>query len=330
MAGKFKGKVGKVTKKKVASSTKKGRAKKSTSMVKRSPKLPTESLLSRIAALTSTSTAGRGVTESGSSTGNKQKNNRSDLVSSSNSAADVGNSFTASKNKDSSLLLTKKKRAPPQKSIIEKPVGRAALELVSAGTASPHVASRHASSREQKKKKTSPFPVVPNDDGNDDALDDTEEEDEEEKGTEKHKKTSSFHVDGVERVVPTKKIRTEADTRTTAEAVGLRLLHQALKTQGHNRVLPFQQRPDYEYRLRHVATLGVVELFRSLAVARKAGEAVANTLEKGENEWYDGGAGGGVRGGDVRLTEDKIRERKEIVSKEAFLAALRGSASVSG
>lgn len=326
MAGKFKGKVGKLTKKKVASSTKKGRSKKSTSMVKRSPKLPTESLLSRIAALTSTSTGGRGIQENGSSEQNKQKKKLGDLESSSSSEIDVGNSFTGNKSKDSSLLLKKKKRLQPEKSMTDKPVGRAALELVSAG-ASPRVASSRASSREQGKRKKRPLAVAQDDHENDDTLEDTEEEDEEGEGLHtKNTTSSSFHADGVERVVPTKKIRTEADTRTTAEAVGLRLLHQALKTQGHNRVLPFQQRPDYEYRLRHVATLGVVELFRSLAAARKAGEAVTNTLEKGESEWYDGGA----RGSEVRLTEDKIRERKEMVSKEAFLAALRGSSSVSG
>lgn len=109
----------------------------------------------------------------------------------------------------------------------------------------------------------------------------------------------------VERVVPT----TPAEvTRTTAEAVGLKLLHRAIKTQSHKRLLPFQQRYDYERGLRQVATLGVVQLFQSLAAARKAGDEVMRDTGDGDH---------------VTLTEDKRLERKETVSKEAFLAALR-------
>lgn len=103
-----------------------------------------------------------------------------------------------------------------------------------------------------------------------------------------------------ELVVPEEDV---AAVRTPAEAIGLRMLHQAVRNQSHNRLLPHQNRHDYEYRLRSVATMGVVQLFNSLAQARKASSAV-----EAEN---------------VNLTEDKTTEKKEVVSKEAFLAALR-------
>lgn len=102
------------------------------------------------------------------------------------------------------------------------------------------------------------------------------------------------------------KLVPEADValmRSPAEAVGLRILHQAVKNQNYNRLLPHQNRHDYEYRLRSVATMGVVQLFNSIAHARKASSAV-------EAE-------------SASLTADKANEKKQLVSKEAFLAALR-------
>ncbi|EPY35054.1 hypothetical protein STCU_01273 [Strigomonas culicis] len=103
-----------------------------------------------------------------------------------------------------------------------------------------------------------------------------------------------------ERIVPTVDVEQE---RTTAEAVGLKILHQAVKNQSHDRLLPHQNRHDYEYRLRSIATMGIVQLFNSLAQARKAGTDVETH--------------------DKHLTQDKTLEKKETVSKEAFLAALR-------
>ncbi|GET85741.1 hypothetical protein, conserved [Leishmania tarentolae] len=103
-----------------------------------------------------------------------------------------------------------------------------------------------------------------------------------------------------ERVVPEKDVPLQ---RSTAEAVGLKILHQAVKSQSHGRLLPHQSRHDYEYRLRSVATMGVVQLFNSLAQSRKASAAV-DTEE-------------------TKMTSDKVTEKKQIVSKEVFLAALR-------
>ncbi|CCW69021.1 unnamed protein product [Phytomonas sp. Hart1] len=94
-----------------------------------------------------------------------------------------------------------------------------------------------------------------------------------------------------------------APQRTTAEAIGLKILHRAVKSQGHNRLLPHQNRHDFEYRLRTVATMGVVRLFNSLAQARRASSAIDTDLKY--------------------LTADKLNERKQTVSKEAFLEALR-------
>lgn len=103
-----------------------------------------------------------------------------------------------------------------------------------------------------------------------------------------------------EMVVPEEDV---AFQRTPQEAVSLRILHRAVKDQSHNRLLPHQNRHDYEYRLRQVATMGVVQLFNSLALARKASSAV-------EAE-------------STHMTADKTNEKKQVVSKEAFLAALR-------
>lgn len=103
-----------------------------------------------------------------------------------------------------------------------------------------------------------------------------------------------------ERVVPEKDVAVQ---RTTAEAIGLKILHQAVKNQSHGRLLPHQSRHDYEYRLRAVATMGVVQLFNSLAQSRKASAA----LDAEE----------------TRMTSDKVMEKKQVASKEAFLAALR-------
>ncbi|KAG5487017.1 hypothetical protein LSCM1_07684 [Leishmania martiniquensis] len=103
-----------------------------------------------------------------------------------------------------------------------------------------------------------------------------------------------------ERVVPEKDAPVQ---RSTAEAVGLKILHQAVKSQSHGRLLPHQSRHDYEYRLRSVATMGVVQLFNSLAQSRKASAA----LDREE----------------AKMTSDKVMEKKQIASKEAFLAALR-------
>ncbi|KAK7198061.1 Rrp15p [Novymonas esmeraldas] len=105
-----------------------------------------------------------------------------------------------------------------------------------------------------------------------------------------------------ERVVPERDAPVQ---RSTAEAVGLKILHQAVKSQSHGRLLPHQNRHDYEYRLRSVATMGVVQLFNSLAQSRKAGAA----LDAEE----------------AKMTSDKVVEKKQVVSKEAFLAALRQS-----
>ena len=95
--------------------------------------------------------------------------------------------------------------------------------------------------------------------------------------------------------------------RTVEEAQGMKLLHRAVKNQSHNKPLPHQtQRHDYEYRLRKVATAGVVCLFNSLAQAQKVGDAA---LEEAEHT----------------VTMDKAQEKKLIASREAFLSALRQS-----
>ncbi|CCD16999.1 unnamed protein product [Trypanosoma congolense IL3000] len=103
-----------------------------------------------------------------------------------------------------------------------------------------------------------------------------------------------------EKVVPMAEVAPE---RSSAEAMGLKLLHRAVKNQSHNRLLPHQSAQDYEYRLRSVATAGVVCLFNSLSQSRRASLAV-DAEER-------------------HLTADKVQEKKQVISKEAFLEALR-------
>ncbi|KPA80749.1 hypothetical protein ABB37_04205 [Leptomonas pyrrhocoris] len=199
MAGKFRGEVGKLSKPKKNKSSKRAKSKKVVSLVKRSRKLDSEALQSRIAELTSGNAAGAHPT----------------IGSKAAKASAAGGSPSG-----------------------KVQVGKAALEVVGKGKR--------------------------------------------------------------ERIVPEKDVAVQ---RTTAEAIGLKILHQAVKNQSHERLLPHQNRHDYEYRLRSVATMGVVQLFNSLAQSRKASAA----LEAEES----------------RMTSDKVMEKKQVASKEAFLAALR-------
>lgn len=267
MAGKFRGNVGKLSKPKVAASTKKSRAKKSIAMVKRSPKLPHENALARIALLT------------GGGDSKKEKEELSPSLSSSSSP------LIRKNRKEQRAMLG------ARATVLEKRMGKGAMEVVQArGITAEEDEGDHSSSSEGEEASSSRTPVRPQ------------------------------RV--VERVMPTVTVADAAAARSTVEAVGLRLLHQAIKNRGHNRLLPFQQRHDYEYRLRQVGTMGVVQLFRSLAEARRAGQELGEKLATR-------GAGGGEEGSDDRergglpMTDDKARERKEMVSKEVFLAALR-------
>jgi hypothetical protein len=105
----------------------------------------------------------------------------------------------------------------------------------------------------------------------------------------------------------------EVAAKTTQEMQGLKLLKRAVKDQSHQRLLPNQQRHDYEFRLRRIATMGVVRLFNSLAQSHSAGDKVMDASEK-------------------TVTIDKAQERKLIASRDAFLAALRtpGSKGLGG
>lgn len=96
----------------------------------------------------------------------------------------------------------------------------------------------------------------------------------------------------------------EAAERTTQELQGLKLLKRAVKDQSYQKILPHQQRHDYEFRLRRITTMGVVRLFNSLAQSHSAGDKAMDDSER-------------------KVTIDKAQERKLIASRDAFLAALR-------
>lgn len=95
--------------------------------------------------------------------------------------------------------------------------------------------------------------------------------------------------------------------RPRSEALGLKMVHQAIKEQNHNRELPSHQRHDYEYSLRKIATSGVVRLFNSLKVAQRIGSDELNTALHS-------------------TTVDKAQDRKVVASRAAFLASLHRGA----
>lgn len=87
-------------------------------------------------------------------------------------------------------------------------------------------------------------------------------------------------------------------------------LKRALKDQSHLRELAQHQRHDYEFKLRQIATAGVVRVFNALNEAQRASNAAATEVRE-----------------DVPiLTQEKIHQKKEIASKDAFLSALRHAA----
>lgn len=92
-------------------------------------------------------------------------------------------------------------------------------------------------------------------------------------------------------------------TMSTKDAIGKRLLADAVKNQSYRRTLPHQERHDFEFRLRRIATSGVVRLFNSLTAAQSSGE---KALTEGERT----------------VTIDKAQEKKLVASRAAFFAAI--------
>ena len=87
---------------------------------------------------------------------------------------------------------------------------------------------------------------------------------------------------------------------------GLSMLRKAVRSQSHLRKLPHQDRHDYEFLLRRVATSGVVRLFNALTQAKAIGQQQFDKAEK-------------------TTTVDKAEERKFVATRDAFLSALRTS-----
>ena len=95
------------------------------------------------------------------------------------------------------------------------------------------------------------------------------------------------------------------DEATTKEKQGMRLLRQAVKNQSHLRPMKHHERHDYEYRLRRVATAGVVRLFNALAAAQKVGKQEIESAEE------------------RLITLDKAEDQKLVASRDTFLSTLR-------
>lgn len=98
--------------------------------------------------------------------------------------------------------------------------------------------------------------------------------------------------------------------RSPAEAQGLKLLRRAVLNQSHNRVLPFHGRHDFEFRLRRLATSGVVQLFNAVAAAQKAAQGEMDKAGK-------------------TVTVEKAEANKVGASRDAFLSALKSQAVAS-
>lgn len=121
-------------------------------------------------------------------------------------------------------------------------------------------------------------------------------------GTGKKKKRSAMEVVGkANKSVVVRDDEEEQVYRTVEEAQGLKLLNQAIKNQSYMKILDHQASGDYEYKLRRIATAGVVQLFNSIKQAQRIGEEAL----------------------DETVTLSKAEEKKLVASRDAFLAALR-------
>jgi hypothetical protein len=100
----------------------------------------------------------------------------------------------------------------------------------------------------------------------------------------------------------------QLQSRSKEELQGLKILRAAVKNQSHNRPLAHHERQDYEFRLRRVATQGVVRLFNALAASQRAAQQ-AIEAETAEGKEPD---------------EDNNLEEKAKASRETFLSTLRG------
>ena len=107
-------------------------------------------------------------------------------------------------------------------------------------------------------------------------------------------------------VSPDAPVKIEPTPEQAKVSSGLSLLRKAVREQSHLRKLPHQERHDYEFLLRRVATSGVVRLFNALTAAKTAGQVQFDKAEK-------------------TMTVDKAEERKFVASRDAFLSALRTS-----
>ena len=95
----------------------------------------------------------------------------------------------------------------------------------------------------------------------------------------------------------------ETDTK---EKQGMKMLRQTVRNQSHLREMKHHERHDYEYRLRRVATAGVVRLFNALAQAQKAGQKEIEAAE-------------------MKITQDKAEDHKLAATRDTFLSTLRNS-----
>jgi hypothetical protein len=107
-----------------------------------------------------------------------------------------------------------------------------------------------------------------------------------------------------EKEIVAPEIAIEADD--TPKDSGLSLLRKAVREQSHLRQLPHQERHDFEFLLRRVATSGIVRLFNALTTAKAVGQQQFTKVEK-------------------TATVDKAEERKFVATRDAFLSALRTS-----
>jgi len=104
-------------------------------------------------------------------------------------------------------------------------------------------------------------------------------------------------------VAPELPAEAEADD---AKDAGMSLLRKAVREQSHLKTLPHQDRHDFEFLLRRVATSGVVRLFNALSTAKAAGQQQFTKTEK-------------------VATVDKAEEKKFVATRDAFLSSLRTS-----
>lgn len=234
---------------------------------------------------------------------------------------------------DATSTTTNKNMVNRLATLLSAPADGSAFMALSKQVSNEEKSLSSAKKMSAKRRTRLEIAQMDNDDENDNADDDDDDDEEETQRTKfiKNKKIVDI-VDNEDKVGPIapaqrKELQNKKknqfggddeldegddsdEEKSKQEKAGMKLLKNAVQNQNHKKILPHQERPDYEFRLRRVATSGCVRLFNALAQAQSAGVKAQTEAEK-------------------TMTQEKAENHKIVASREAFMSALRGAASSS-